>query len=212
MWGRLTVFTAPAARFLRWWLAELSGLIPSALRDLLNNRSRLATIDIDAAGAVLAGSHVPPPGTRCRLRIPASAVAGKLIALPESATDRLSAVLRFQVEQETPFRADDVVSDHLVVRRDRKAKRVIVDWRLVPKPVVERAVQRAGELGLRVRQVGIASDDPAVHRFDFHRLERADTRQANRFVRPVLAATLGLLVLAAVATPLMQKLAAVGDL
>jgi general secretion pathway protein L len=225
MRGRLSSAISLAARFLRWWGGELAGLIPVALRDRLRQQDRLPLVDVDEEGAIVAvvrpgriadisDATVLPPGARCRLRLPASVVAGKRLALPEAAAADLAAVLRFQIEQETPFRAGDVYTDHVVVSRDTKAKRIVVDWHLAPRASVDRAVARAEALGLKVQSVGSADEAGWGARIDFLRAERSGTRQParGRRLRPVLAAFMVLLFISALALPLVRKLEAVAGL
>ena len=223
MRGRFSSVTTLAARFLRWWGGELAGLIPGTLRGRLKPQSRLPLVDVDETGAVVAvmrpggkaGAVAPlPPGSRCRLRLPASAVAGKLLVLPEAATANLAAVLRFQIEQETPFRAADVYADHVVVSRDAKAKRIVVDWRFAPRALVDRATARARAEGLRVQSVGTVDEAGRGAFIDFLRGEDGGAQQpsrARRF-RPVLAALLVLLAVTAVGLPLARKLEAAAGL
>lgn len=225
MRGRLSSVTTLAARFLRWWGGELAGLIPAPLRDRLKPQSRLPLVDVDGDGAIVAvtrpgrapdapGATPLPPGSRCRLRLPADAVAGKLLVLPEAAAGNLAAVLRFQIEQETPFRADDVYADHVVVSRDAKAKRIVVDWRLAPRALVDRARAQAQALGLKVQSVGPGAEaGPGTH-IDFLRGADNEPRQAarGRRLRPALAALLALLAVAAAALPLARKLEAAAAL
>lgn len=222
MRGRLSSVTMLAARFLRWWGGELAGLIPARLRDRLKQQSRLPLVDVDENGAIVAvtrpgraaGAAPLPPGSRCRLRLPAGAVAGKLLVLPEAAGANLAAVLGFQIEQETPFRAGDVYADHVVVSRDAKAKRIVVDWRLAPRALVDRARTQAQALELNVQSVGPGDDaGPGTH-IDFLRGAHNEPRQAarGRRLRPALAALLVLFAVAAAALPLARKLEAAAAL
>lgn len=222
MWGQLTLLRQLVAQFFRWWGGELLGLIPQQLRDRLKPRGRLTVVDVDAEGTVLAvmrpGRKVAeplakalPPGSRCRLRLPPAAVVGKTLVLPEAAAATLAAVLRFQIEQETPFRAGDVYADHAVVRRDARAKRIVVDWRLAPRALVDRAVAAAESLGLRVQSIGIADDAAGAWRFDFLRAQRdtgATASGGQRLLRQALVGLLALLTAALVAVPLVRKLEA----
>ncbi|WP_162913037.1 PilN domain-containing protein [Rhodospirillaceae bacterium SYSU D60014] len=214
---------APVVRharlFMKWWFTELSGLIPGRMHDLLHRRRVRVLVEFDGERPVVTSIKAGKPtekaagqvrkGTACHLRIPSRFVLRKILVLPMATADSLRDVLRFQIEQETPFRQDDVYFDYAVTARDAEAKQIILEWRLAPKAVIDRARKAAEQLGLTVASAGPVDQGTIVGTVDFFRSNRPTKAEGPPWMRRALAACVAAFAVATVAVPLVKKQRAV---
>ena len=83
------------------------------------------------------------------------------VELPAAVEGNLDQALRFQLDQISPFRAEQVVFDHRIERRDQAHNRIEVTLRIVPNEVLEPLLARARAFGAVVHAVDtLAGDDP----------------------------------------------------
>jgi general secretion pathway protein L len=162
--------------FLRWWRAELLGLVPAWLR---RSPAVLAvTLAPDGTcGAVLHRSGQPPRsvlppcsstdalataarGMQVLLAVGLAEALTRRIALPFAAANQLEEVLALDLDRQTPFRADEVAFAARVVARDPASRMLTAALTVAPRHAVARATQLAGRLGLRLHYVGPAPAPP----------------------------------------------------
>jgi general secretion pathway protein L len=159
---------APIARFLAWWGATLTSLLPARLR-------AGSTIDVAVDGDALvlrrpgAAPRRLPPAPRGEERIaveprdaevvlrlsPAGALSQQL-TLPQAAERELGQVIGHEIDRRTPFRAPQVYADARIVGRDRSARTISVALTVVPKSVVDPLVGRLEAIGLKPATVRLA--------------------------------------------------------
>jgi general secretion pathway protein L len=94
---------------------------------------------------------------RCKIgvtvRLSADAALTTQISLPTAAAANLAEVVRFELDRRTPFAADDVRFAHRIVGRDQE--KIDVALTVAHKAVVDDAVAKAAELGVRVNAVDV---------------------------------------------------------
>lgn len=156
---------SPFATFLLWWRDELLGVLPPKWRDRLSAApaqivlgrvgsdwvvARVRGNRIDAQQAVQMSNpgdvqHViarlsaidDQPAERRVLALNAEQVLRKRLTLPLAAEENLAQVLGFEMDRQTPFKAEQVYFDWQIYKRDPTARSMVVDLVAVPKPVLE---------------------------------------------------------------------------
>lgn len=154
---------AVVGRGVRWWRAELAGMVPAAARphgprllvDLhdaavpkVARRARgggwRAVAPLDARGARLLSAEA-----EVTLAVPPDWVLRRTLRLPEAAEARLDAVLGFEIEQHIPFAASEVVWSARVAQRLPEQQRIEVEVAILPRRLVAPAAARLRALGLK---------------------------------------------------------------
>lgn len=222
--------------FFDWWLAELAGWVPPALDPVRRRRRRLLVLALgtndttlfQGTGAnrrLIARSDSPNPeelkplvtksrrrGRHAIVRLPPQHGLHKTIELPLAAKNDLDQLLRFEMDRLTPFRAEEVLFAHRLVRTDTQSRRMTVELQLAPKPVVETALDQARRAGLVPVRVELGDLDPADERaldlLPEHRAEMAGVSRLNR----ALALLAVILAAAAVTIPLHERRSTAADL
>lgn len=221
-----------ASQLLGWWLGELAGLAPQRLRrGARRDRPRrvLAVSERDAAllepagegERLLAQSPLDEPGheealagmlrrLRRRRRPAAVRLASelglrRLVELPLAAEHDLDGLLRFEMDRLTPFRPEEVMFAHRVVRRDGERRRLVVELQVAPRAVAESALDLAARIGARPVRLELAApeDDPGAA-LNLLPREPAGRRPGSRINRALALLALALAVVAVV-LPLRQQ-------
>ena len=176
-----------SSRFLRWWLGELSSVVPAALRPagldtesftlvrleqgsaflrLFDNGSiqdagsvTLQTLDAAAQRqAFIAALVKVRNGQRdVVIALPSDRVLRKTLTLPLATEENLRQVLEFQMEEYTPFPLSQVYFGHRVAGRDFARGQLTVEFAATPRDAVDEAVQRLNDWGCVVR-AAVAED------------------------------------------------------
>lgn len=161
---RLAYARSRLQRFLAWWGRELAPLVPARVRGWFVERREEILLRVESGQLVLARgrgedqqelrfdlaqddgalradvarelarSEEAPAVVLC---LPAGRVLRRSLTLPLAAEENLRQVLAFEMDRQTPFRAEQVYYDFRVVARDGAAKQITVDMALVPRAVVE---------------------------------------------------------------------------
>ena len=83
------------------------------------------------------------------------------VELPAAVEGNLDQALRYQLDQLSPFRADQVVLDHRVERHDQDHDRIEVTLRIVPNDDLQPLLDRARAFGAVIHAVDtLAAEDP----------------------------------------------------
>ncbi len=183
---------SPISGFFRWWGGELAGCLPAGLRRRFSRQRDSLLVDIGDAQAMFqrqTSSGAQPIGTldlaesdaqtqaklvrrllrRAGLRaddvvvrLPKSQVLRRVLDLPAAAAENLHEVLGFEMDRHTPFKSDEVYFDQRIVGVNAQTERIKVNLAVVPKPIADRALDRATAWGLEPRSVGVAdeTEDP----------------------------------------------------
>lgn len=135
------------------------------------------------------------------------------ISLPAAAEENLRQVLGFEMERQTPFRADSVYFDYEVTERDRKNRQLSLDLRVATRAVVDEGLAALGDL--RVEQVPAELDSAAAATVEAAGppdgvpvvlwFRPAGARRPGRSWVPALMVLNALLLLGMVAVPVAQQ-------
>lgn len=172
-----------ASRFLRWWLGELSAMVPVKMRPAGLAAENFIFVRFDATEAVLSRldggqmrhiNSVPLLTTdlatqrqafRLALEqteagqndlavlLPPASVLRKSLTLPLATEENLRQVLEFQMEEHTPFTASQVYFGHRVITRNFERGQLAVEFVATPRGSVDDAVKTLTSWGATVRAV-----------------------------------------------------------
>ncbi|WP_017463840.1 PilN domain-containing protein [Dyella ginsengisoli] len=180
---------SPLPAFLAWWGGELRALLPVRMRQtlasgadwhLLEHRDghwsvRRAgepgllaqwpddgdpTIQQQALRQALAA--VDPQDLRLALCLPASAGLRRTLALPLAARDNLAQVVGFEIDRQTPFRAEQVATDVRELARPVGEGRFAVELIALPRTTLDPLLERLAALRIRVDAVDLLDGDARV--------------------------------------------------
>ena len=170
------------AQFLSWWRSELLSALPPAWREWLAaelpmvtlapvtdgwqmRRVRAGPVEVEETvaadrDALIGGAerlragqeHAP----RQVLMLPAGRTLRRRLTLPLAAEEHLASVLAFEMDRQTPFRADQIYFDHRIQKRDPAARTMLVELLAVPRAVLDELLQKVGNLPLDAADVAIA--------------------------------------------------------
>jgi len=145
--------------------------------------------------------------TRVRVTLPARTVLRRRLVLPAAVEENLRQAVGYDLDRLTPFKADELYYDAVVVGRDAARATLDVDFAAVRRPVVDQALARARSWGVEVGSV--SPDRPAeaaVSRLNLvPEEERAVPRPWRRWQFWLPIALLALLATVAVVLPVLQK-------
>lgn len=209
------------SRFLRWWLEELSSMVPAGMRASGLDVARVTPIVLTSDGVrawqrhtFLAELEQAPAHQRdVLLVLGAERVLKKKMTLPLATEENLRQVLEFQIDQITPFSSAQVYFCHHIVSRDFERGFLSLEFIATPRDVVDMAVKKLSEWGVAVR--GVVTQDMLDAGNLTSLLPSAPTKAplvwlggGNRW----LLAGVIVLMLAAMAMPLVIKRQAVVEL
>ena len=221
-----------AGNFWSWWTGELFALLPENARNAIARRQQKLFLQADGDelivnlgsyansreilrlpldGPEAANDELPRDVQQTILLMPADKVLSKRLSLPLAAEENLSEVLGFEMDQHTPFMASDVYYDFTIVGRDSRKQELTLDLVYSPKREVDSLLT---ELSVR----NISADVITCRRRDNNNLQPVnllpqEQRRNRRFdvrnLNLALSALLAVLLVAAIAVPIVQKNSAV---
>ena len=198
-----------SSRFLRWWLGELFSLVPTSMRSSTARLEDFMLLPLMEVNAQL----VPVDGGDQRnmaLTLPDDRILRKKLKLPIATEENLRQVLEFQMEQHTPFSPTQVYFGYGINSRDFEHGQMEVEFVVTPRDGVDAAIKALSVLGYSVRVVfaeALLADGKLINLLP-SMTARAPSKLWNG-VNPWLAALLALLVVAAIAVPIIVKRGAV---
>ncbi len=141
------------------------------------------------------------------VRLPRDKVLRRVVDLPAAAAENLREVLGFEMDRQTPFKADEVCFDFRIRGQDPQRKRIKVDLVVVPRDVVDRVMRLADAWGVDLDLVDMGGKTTQEDQlFDLlpraSRAARGQVRRRLSFASGVLCAAL---LSAAVYLPLQTK-------
>jgi general secretion pathway protein L len=169
--------------FFRWWLGQLSDLLPERWRRLGSHDTDAVMITpegplgeaVDSVivglrrngqettlGRFRLGSDELPEiprraGKPVVLRLGEGDVLGKTLVLPLAAERHLDEVLTFEMDRETPFSAEEVFWSQRIARRDRRTGQLSVRLLLVPRAKLIQLLGALEQAGVRPQRAEIAA-------------------------------------------------------
>lgn len=171
------------ARFLNWWLHELSGLLPAGLRRWWNGTQGMVSVRFDGKNAFFAHEvdgqlaeifsidlatgnpddhrreihhsllQVVKAGVPVVLMLPEDRVLRRTIRLPLAVEENLRQVIGFELDRFTPFKSEQAYYDFRVVDTDSTQKEIAIDLHVANRTFVDSLIQVAKDLGLRITSV-----------------------------------------------------------
>jgi len=218
--------------FLRWWGNELAPLVPVRWRSAFAGGQRWYVVERMAegwrlrrageSGSLVDIADVDPPehragqlahalaeadptDRRIALVMPATQVLRRRLVLPLAARDNLRQVVGFDLDRQTPFRAEDI---HFGVRelQDTAAEgRFIAELAATPRATLDPLLDELVALGIHPDRVDVGQGD-ALAGVDLLPPARAPRRiDRRRRLNAALAAAIVLLVFAAMAAWLHNR-------
>lgn len=203
---RTRLAKTPLPRFFSWWGTELLACLPPRLRRFFSGNSEALLLEpagdtilvlrerdktVSEFGRIAAAataeeqagefrtirSRIENPGLRTILCVPESRVLTRLLTLPAAAEDNLRQVLTFEMDRQTPFKADQVYFDSRIVARDPVSRSLRVELTVLPRSVLD---PQLGEIaggavefaGVDVRSEGIAGERRGVNLLPLERRGR----------------------------------------
>jgi len=160
---RLVQWLHPAADRLVLDLAEDSLVVGHVSTQSRREVGRLEFKDMDPGAERTAIARLvkglDPGRMLVLLRLPRRQALRKMLDLPAAAEQNLRQVLAFEMDRQTPFSSDDVYFDFRVREREREARRIGVEMIVLPRAIVDAAVERGRGWGLAPDAVDISGDD-----------------------------------------------------
>jgi len=215
--------------FFRWWCSELAGMLPDGLRRRFERRhdtvllsasddevrisrrdngriEELGRVDMtlpdagERMAAALAGMSAD--STRVEVAVAPEKVLLKQIQLPLAAEENLRQVLGFEMQRQTPFRAEQVYFNYRVVARRPHSQQLDVQLSVVPRTVIESVVDPIASWQLaREESAARVEQDDRVFAFA---PGDAGQRRSSGYRRGLWVLNLALLV-AVIAIPFVQQ-------
>jgi general secretion pathway protein L len=198
-----------SSRFLRWWLGELSTMVPAWTRAPGLTAQNCVLIPLDQVSTKW--NHEAGNEKRdLALTLPSNHVMRKTLTLPLATETNLRQVLEFQMEQHTPFSSKQVYFGYRVTGRDSERGQLTIDFVATPRSEVDVAIKILLDLGCSVRAV--FADNMLSSSELVNLLAAAPDKvptSLGRGVNTWLFGLLGVLALAAMVLPLAIKREAV---
>lgn len=234
-----TTYLAPAMRRLKvawqWWITELSALLPDNLQQAFDssNQHLIITAGINEfivrhgnAGRLQEIGRIPykadgitsfstPDNIRqTTLLLARDEVLTCSMTLPLAAEENLREVLSFEMDRQTPFRADEVYYDYAVTDRSPALKTLSLQLFIAPRATVDEPLANLAAAGIRADAVAPhESDNPDEQAINLIPANRRSQQSVVEYRLNVSLATLALLLLATtIMLPLLQKNQAIDSL
>jgi general secretion pathway protein L len=216
--------------FFAWWFGQLAELLPQGLRRTaltavdamvirpigplargieavaisLRRSGRETPLGRFGLGATDLAELPRKTGQATVLRLGEQDVLGKTMSLPLAAERELDQVLGFEMDRETPFKAEEIYWSHRIERADRQNGRLSVRLALVPKATLAPLLTALGQFGIRPRRAEIADGPDAGAYVPLEGDGGRSHHPSSRLMWPaaVCCAVLGL---AAVGTPFVRQ-------
>jgi general secretion pathway protein L len=223
--------------FFAWWFGQLAELLPQGLRRTVLTAVDAMVIkpigplgrgiEAVAIGLRRNGRETPlgrfglaatdlaelprKTGRTAVLRLSEQDVLGKTVTLPLAAERELEQVLGFEMDRETPFKAEEVYWNHQIEGVDRQNGRLSVRLVLLPKANLAPLLTALGQFGIRPRRAEIADGPDAGAYLPLEGDGGRTHRASHRFIwsAAVCCAILGV---AAVVTPFVRQERALASL
>lgn len=222
--------------FFRWWVEQLTDLLPAQLRFTSREPDGAVvmaagplTATLDAVLVSVRQRGRETQSTRCHLeadklralpplagklavlRLAAADVLAKTLVLPLAAERQLDQVVAFELDRETPFSPEELFWSCEVTGRDRRRGQLSVRLLLVPRAKLAALLRALEQAGIRPHRAEIA-DGPDRGRYLPLDLDAVGPQHLRRRVLRPLAACFAALVLIAAALPVARQAVALGGI
>ncbi|HEY3912673.1 MAG TPA: PilN domain-containing protein [Stellaceae bacterium] len=216
--------------FLSWWFGQLADLLPPSLRrsdptaadatvvtPLIVQDGSVAEVAVGlrrggketllgrfAVGAAALPELPRSSGQPVVLRLGEAEVLGKTLNLPLAAARELDQALAFEMDRETPFKAEELYWNHRVAAADRQSGRLSVRLLLIPKARLGPLLSFLRQTGLSPVRAEIAEGPDAGCWLPLDGDGRPAHRGASRLIKPA-AVCCAALALAAILIPFVRQ-------
>lgn len=223
------------ADFWSWWIGELTGMLPKRFRAAMLPRVERLYLQVNGAQVIasrgtsestheigrypLTATALEPEQTqeledlvgRTRevvLCLPTDKVLVKTLTLPLVAEENLREVLGFEMDRQTPFSLDQVYFDHILSARNAKANTLTLDLVVTPRQFLDDLIDTLEGIGFQAHQATLCLEKTGQPQAVNLLPEEARQRRpdAARYLNLALGVLALLLLLGAIALPLMNKL------
>lgn len=170
----------------QWWFEELRGMVPTVIlyrlvpdrpslilefrenevglgrivRGFYQPCGRVAEAELEhSQPAPLAAALAGFRPNRVELRLPKARILYQKVLLPLGRPSRLSALLRFELDRQTPFALNQVYYDACIIERDPIGKTMVAAVALVKRRDADRAIAVAQRWQLTPTRLAV-QDDP----------------------------------------------------
>lgn len=228
---------SPLERFVKWWLGELSSLVPDGLRSRLAWRPETLIIVADDPEWLLYRHGGERPGEVDRIRtahetadmtrerlprlladfeddhpetvlcLPRRRLLVKRLQLPAAAEENLRQVLAYEMDRQTPFKAGDVYYDYRILGHDQRTRELILDLVVVPRDTLDAAIKEAESRGLAPDAVDALAGEAAHPEIFGANLLPSDRRPRRERKTLKVNAALGAAAIVLLALVMWQSLA-----
>lgn len=210
LWARLRArySQSPLPAFLHWWWGELRSMLPSNWQEQLRVQEAQILLHLQSdglrvervdgglselleqrgadAGPLPVAEFVAMIGERAQRSarialLPTSLVLVRRLSFPAAALANVRTLVGFEIDRQTPFRADQVEFDCRLHPVEAGAKSVSVDLCVVPKEAMARVLAPLSELGGQLDAIDVAGEGG---RAGFNLLPTAQRRSIDQ--RPLL--------------------------
>jgi len=225
--GAVTQLRRWVYRFWSWWSEELIAMLPAGLRAFLASGHQCLFLEISgdsvqtsrgswtetigAADEVYPLSRSQPINVPAGIRqvvllLPRDSALEKTITLPLAAEENLREVLAFEMDRQTPFRADQVYYDCTVPAREPKNHTLTMDLVVTPRQALDELLAGLARIGLYPDVVTTRTRDARPLPVNLLSAESRKLRPlAARRVNFLLGGLTLALLTATVALPLLHK-------
>jgi general secretion pathway protein L len=208
----------PLPRFFAWWGGELAALLPARWRELLAERaealllemrddqlaiwrqtgnacSEAEVVALDAGDAERKAAiervrtRVDDPNLRTFYCIAPGRALRRELNLPAAAETNLRQVLAFEMDRQTPFKADQVYFDYRLGEREAAAKNLHITLIVVPRAPLDADLAKLSAGALQLDGVDCWRDGPGSGRMGLNLLP---VERRPRRINPRLRLNLGL--------------------
>ncbi len=219
--------------FFVWWFGQLAEVLPQGLRRsalaapdaLVISPIGLLGRGIDAVSISLRRNGRETPlgrfslggadlaelpqvaGRTTVLRLDQRDVLGKTVSLPLAAERELGQVLGFEMDRETPFKAEDLYWSHRIEATDRPSGRLSVRLVLTPKASLAALLAALDQAGIHPRRAEIADGPDAASYLPLDGNGGRAHHPSSRLLWPAAACCAALGVAAAVVPFVRQEVA-----
>jgi general secretion pathway protein L len=216
--------------FLNWWFGQLADLLPQRMRPSAPTAADATVImPIGAADqgveavavslrrngketllgqfALSASGMAELPraaGNPVVLRLGDGDVLGKTVVLPLAAEREIDQALAFEMDRETPFRAEELYWTHRIIAADRQTGRLSLRLLLVPRANLASLLALLGQSGIAPVRAEIADGPDTGSWLPLDGIDHPADRVASRLIKPA-AICCALLALAAIVTPFVRE-------
>jgi len=221
---RTRLAKTPLPGFFSWWGTELLACLPPRWRKLLSGNNEALLVELGETELVVSHeqnnvavefgriardlpaesqaaelrrlqARIENPGLRMIYCLPESRALTRSLTLPAAAEDNLRQVLGFEMDRQTPFKADQVYYDSRVIARDAVSRNLRVELVVLPRSLLDPQLAAVAGGAIEFDAVDVRGDANSGVRRGINLLP-AERRAKRRDLR--LPLNLGLAALAVI--------------